>query len=79
MVVISYLNFGTTYRSSDRLSRNTLVKILKIKTQHKIKIYFLVVYTFDVSLLTLSSPNRVVILLFYVTVQVSVFTSRPVT
>jgi len=55
------------------------VKILKIKTQHKIKIYFLVVYTFDVSLLTLSSPNRVVILLFYVTVQVSVFTSRPVT
>ena len=53
MVVISYLRFGTTYRKTDRLSQNVLVKILKIKTHHKIKTHLLVVYTFYISLPTL--------------------------
>jgi len=46
-----------------------LVKILKMKTHHKIKIHLLVVYTLYISLYTLSSPYRVVsfIILLYCT------------
>ena len=78
-MVVSYLRFGTAYRKTDRLSRNMLAKILKIKTHHKIEIHFLVSTHFTyLHLLYLSSPYRVVILLFSVTVQVSVFTSRTV-
>jgi len=68
VVVISFLRFGTTYWKTDRLSRNMLVKILKIKTQNKIKIHLLVVYTLYISLPTLfvfSLPCCYFIILHY--------------